>query len=283
LAKPILSGGVASNQSIYEVHSATATNQTRAEGQHPVGTRAYLDDGRVFYYASNGTVALTIGSMLMASALTRATTHDKITLTSSYAAFAAGNSTLTLQEADVDTNDIIENEYKDGYLYFEQPDGGAEGEYHKIKQHSSFDASGSATTGTIEIFDRMRLTCTASDELTLVRNPYDRVIATSTNEEELVIGVAPVAVTASTALATDVTTTSSATTTYFFWAQTWGPAVVPMGTDVSLGVAVVSGTTAKRPLAKPATNTSMAVYGVGMGYAVDEAGDFGMVDLRIRP
>lgn len=63
MAHPILSNGQGSPQGIYEELIVTATNQTRAEGHHPVGTRAYLDDGRVYYYASNGATALTIATL----------------------------------------------------------------------------------------------------------------------------------------------------------------------------------------------------------------------------
>jgi hypothetical protein len=282
---PILPGGGHSPQSIYEVSSVAATNQSRAVGFHPIGTRAQLEDGRVFYYASNGAVALTAGSAMMGSALSRSGNHDKIVLTDSFANFAAGSKQAVLEETDLDTSDIILNEYADGYMNFENA-AGAGGAYYRIVSHDSFDASGSATTGKITLADPLKVTAVATDEITLCRNRHDRVVASSTDEEELLVGVCsvPGGVTASTALATDVTTAESATTTYFFWAQTWGPCAVQVDdTTVALGIAAVSGGTAKEFLTKPATNTSMTVYATGMVPAAAAASDFVMVDLRICP
>jgi hypothetical protein len=292
MPNPIV-GGYGSPQAIGDVLDVTATNQTRAEGHHKIGTRGYLPDGRVFYYASNGAVALTVGGVVIGSALSRSGNHDKITLTASATNFAAGLSDVTFDATDLDTSDIIENEYAEGYLGFEQPDGAAHGHTYKIRGHDSFDASGTAT-GTISLYDPIIVGADTSDEITLARNPWDRVIASTTAEEELVVGVAPRAVAASTALATDVTTTVAATTTRFFWAQTWGPCMVEMtSTSTVLGSAVMSSATADSlTFAALATHAATAttvlglerkVYGVGMVPAVDEAQDFSMVFLMISP
>jgi len=288
LANPIVSGGVASPQSIYEELAVTATNQTRAEGEHPVGTRGYLDDGRVYYYCSNGGAGLTPGLLLAIPAttgLTRHADHDKIVLTSSYAAFAAGASRFQWQEADLDTSDIIENEYKDGYMWFENA-AGAGGLCYKVRAHDRVDASGSATTRVIELFDPILTAAVATDEISFGRNRHDRVIASSTAEEEGAVGVAPITVTASTAIATDVTTTESATTTYFFWAQTWGPCAVAMDENTSAaGMAMTSGVTAGQIQAS--VDASKLMLDIGMGLSATAAaaggGDFLLTDLRICP
>lgn len=294
MANPVLDGGYASPQSIYEEYAVTATNQTRAVGHHRIGTRAYLPDGRVFYYASNGTVALTAGSLLVGSALSRSGDHDKIVLTDSFANWAAGARTgIVLQESDLDTSDIIKDEYADGYVAFENA-AGQGGHIYKIAGHSAFDASGTATSGTFDLLDPLVGTAVATDEITLCRNRHDRVITSTTAEEELPVGVAPIAVTASTALATDVTTAVAATTTHFFWAQTWGPAAVEVDdTTIALGIAVTSGDTADRVEAALLTASTGATptitgydrihVGVGMVPAVAAAGDFAIVDLRIAP
>jgi len=294
MANPIISNGVGSPQSIYDEYVVTATNQTRAEGYHPVGTRGYLPDGRVFYYCSNGATALTAGSLLIGSALTVTATDDKIVLTDSFANFATGvREGIVLQESDIETADIIENSYKDGFMVFENA-AGQGGLYYKIARHSAWTFDGTSTSRTIDLYDPLNGTAVATDEITFCRNRHDRVITSTTAEEELPVGVAPVAVTASTALATDTATASAATSTYFFWAQTWGPAAVEVDdTTVALGIAVTSGDTADRVEAGLMTASTGATptltgydrihCGVGMVAAVAAAGDFAMVDLRICP
>lgn len=292
MANPIVFGGYASPQSIYEEYGVAATNQSRAVGHHPVGTRGYLPDGRVFYYATNGAVALTAGSLLIGSALSRSGNHDKIVLEDSSGNWSAGKSSrILLTQSDVDTSDIITNEYADGYVAFENA-AGQGGHIYKIRGHTECDASGTSTTlgALFDLYDPLVGAAAATDEITLCRNRHDRVIASTTAEEELPVGVAPRAVTASTALATDVTTTEAATTTYFFWAQTWGPAAVEVDdTTVALGIAVTSGVTAKQVIAAtlaegtPNTGFDQIQLGVGMVPAAAAAGDFVIVDLRICP
>jgi len=298
MANPILDNGHASLQSIYDEYTVTKAdgNISRAEGRHPVGTRARLEDGRVFYYASNSTTALTAGSLVVQSGFQVANAHDKVVLTDSSANFAAGKRRMVLQESDLDTNDIIENRYKDGYMCFENA-AGAGGTYYKIKHHDAFDASGSATDGQITLFDEIKVAAAATDEITFYLNKYDRIVTSTTAEEELAVGVAPIAVTASGALATDVTTAASSIDTSFFWAQTWGPCAVEVdGTATILGMAVMSANTADRveqaaliqgahtsnATTLDVTGFDRPIIGVAMNdQAVASAGDFVMVDLRI--
>lgn len=295
MANPLLLSGAASDQTIYEEVSQTATNQSRGEGTHPVGTRAVLDDGRVFYYMSNGTTALTAGSLTVVPATTglnRSADHNAIELTSSGTGVTAGLSTFVLSEADLDNSDIITNEYKDGYLYVENSTG--EGHTFKIRGHSQFDASGTAATGTVSLFDPIVVGLAATSQISFARNPYDRIITSTTAEEEAPVGVTPIAFTASTALATDVTTAVSATTTYCGWVQTWGPCAVEVDdTTVASGIAIVSGDTADRVEAglmiastgatPTLTGFDQLQMGVGLVSAAAAGGDFVLVDLRIRP
>lgn len=301
MANPIVLGGYASPQSIYDVYEVTATNQTRAEGHHKIGTRGQLPDGRVFYYSSNGSAsALTAGAVVIGSALTRSGSHGSFALTDSFANWAAGKQRgILLTNSDADA-DYITNEYAEGFVTFEQPDGNGAGHCYKIRGHTEADASSASTSlgAKFDLYDPIKVAADASDELTFSRNPWDRVILATTAEEELVVGVAPVAVTASTALATDVTTTEAATTTRFFWSQTWGPAAVECtSTSVVLGSAMMSSATADSlTLAAIATGahtsnaTTLDVSGydrlhwaVGMVPAVDEAQDFTTAFLRICP
>jgi hypothetical protein len=52
------------------------------------------------------------------------------------AAQSAGDTTISIE---VPTTDLTKDQYKDGYLYFN--DGPAEGEIYRIKSHPAHDAS----------------------------------------------------------------------------------------------------------------------------------------------
>jgi hypothetical protein len=293
MANPIV-GSYGSPQAIHEVLDVTATNQTRAEGHHKVGTRGYLPDGRVFYYASNGTVALTVGRLVVTANLTRSANHDSMVLTTGFANFAAGKTSILFDRTDLDTDDIIRDEYAEGYLGFEAPAGAGHGHTYKIKGHGQFDAAGTTAIDTIELYDPLKITATATDELKFCRNKWDRVVLSTTAEEELVVGVTPVAVAASDALATSTGTAEVAATTRFFWAQTWGPAMVEAtGTAIVEGSGCMSSAAAGTiTFASVATHAATAttvlglernVYGVGMGRAIGTTLDFQMIDLMIAP
>lgn len=297
MANPILYNGVASPQSIFDEYGVSHSDQDQGPvGYHPVGTRAYLPDGRVFYYTSNSNVALTAGALLVVpvtTGLNITATDNDITVTDSSANFAVGaKKGIVLQESDVDTNDIIQNAYAEGYLYTE--DGTGEGHTYKIRRHSAFDASGSSTSKTIDLYDPIKVALAATSQISFAKNPYSRVITATTAEEEAPLGVAPIAVTASGAAPTDVTAASNTITTYFFWAQTWGPCAVEVDdTSVASGIKVMSANTADRVeqyaivagtgATPPITGDERPDVGVGLVSAAAATGDFVLVDLRIRP
>lgn len=281
---PIILGGVGSPQAIGTEISVAATNQSRAVGYHPVGTRGQLPDGRVFYYCSNGTSAVTEGELMMQSNHVRSTDHDNITLTST-GVVGVGTYKITFNEADLDTSDIIENEYADGYLWVNDVTG--EGQVCKIIGHERIDASGTADR-IIELGNPIRTALSATSQISFGRNSYDRIIQTSTSAAEFVVGVCGGGgLSASTALATDVTTTEAPTTTYFGWVQTWGPAAVRTGDTTAEAGPVASGTAAGEVEAWTAgTGASPPLNNMSVGVVMGKAGvdtEMQLVDLRIRP
>jgi hypothetical protein len=281
---PIIYGGVGSPQSIGQEFSVAATNQTRATGYHPVGTRGVLPDGRVFYYASNGAVAVTEGELMMISGHVRHADHDNTALTAT-GAVGIGTTTIIFSETDLDTTDIMENEYADGFLWVNDVTG--EGQSFKIVGHERIDASGSANRR-IELATPVRTALGATSQVSFSRNSYDRIIQTSTSAAEFVVGVCGAGgLTASTAIATDVTTTEVATTTYFGWVQTWGAASVRIGGTTAEAAPVMSGTAAGEVEAWTGSTGAtppldFAQVGVVMGLAAADT-EYQLVDLRIRP
>lgn len=294
MANPILPNGQAAPQSIYDVKSVTHSDQdqpTAGPDGIRIGTRAYLPDGRVFYYASNGGVALTAGSLLVAPATTGlniSANHNDIILTDSSGNFSVGAREMVLQESDLDTTDIVKNSYAEGYLYVEVSTG--LGHYYKIESHDAFDASGTSTSKKLRLYDPIKVALASTSGISFAKNPYSRVITSTTAEEEAPLGVAPVAVTDSGALPSDVTASENEVTTYYFWAQTWGPCTVEVDdTTVASGIAVTSADTADRVTAAalvegtPNTGYDRLQIGVGLVSAAGAAGETMLVDLRIRP
>jgi hypothetical protein len=290
MANPLLSNGLASPQSAYDqkVVVTAGGNQARAVSHHRVGTRGALDD-RVYYYATNGATALTISTLCSVPAtigLNRHADHDNIAMTTSatnaVAPMSAGNDKVLYTNTDADA-DIITDEYADGYFCVQDVTG--EGHAYKIRSHTEADASATSSVegALFHLYDPIKVSLVATSQVSLARNKWDRVIAGAGAEEEAAVGINPVAIDASTALATDVTTTPASTNTSFFWMQTWGPCMVePTGTAVLSGIAVTAGSTAKMVTASVDANNTMLEIGVGL-QTVNTANDFILIDLRVCP
>ena len=298
MANPILTNGLGSPQSIYGEVKVIHTDQSQNISHlanHRVGTRGYLPDGRVYYYATNGAVALTAGSALMLAATTGlniVASDNAIILTASFGNFKAGaQNGIKLLGTDIETADIIEGSYAEGYLYFEKV--APLGEYYKIRHNQSIN-NDDAIAGTIDLYDPLKTSSIATTQISFAKNIYHRTITTSTAQNEAVIGVAPIAITASGAVPTDAAAAEAKVNAYTYWAQTWGPCCVEIGdTSVAPGVAAMSGGTADRlDIAATSGHTSnqTTMGGVetphvawGLVSAAAGAGDAVLVDLRCRP
>lgn len=291
---PIVFGGQASDQSIDQTVTFSGSNQNRTEGHHAVGTRGVdPETGRVWRYALIGDAtlgnAVVRGGLCIASTLSHAN-HDDITLTDSAASsrIVAGDTSFVLRESDVDPpTDIVANQYKYGFVHVQDDGGNTEGQgfYSYILGHSAFDASGSATDGVVHLQVALDEAWGTNTQIALTRNPYDRIGPATTTAEELAVGVANVAHSASGALATDVTAASSDVNFRYAWVQTWGPCAVLQGGTPTQGLIVRPGTAANEVevLDYNATGTAVdntTVVGVALtGGTAD--GDYALVDLRI--
>ena len=250
MANPITRGSHTSDQSIYEEFIvADHSDLVRAQGLHPVGTRGFLDDGRVFYYARVGTTATVYGQLCTTVTLGHAN-HDDILLTTPTPA-VAGSKVILINGTEITTTDAIANLYQDGYVWVNDADG--EGQYHKIRKHDAFDA-GSTNDEEVHLYDPLVTSLAATSQVSFAHNPYDGVTVTGTAEEDLTVGVAlftPSA--ASGALNSDVNDTTPATiSTTFQWIQTWGPCAVKAEdttTQTLQGMPVIASTTAGAAMA----------------------------------
>jgi len=181
--------------------------------KHRLGTRMQLADGRVFYYAkSGGTLA---GGKLCAAKQCQANHMNQ----SVAAAAAVGDKSVSLT---VGATAVTANEYAEGWLHIN--DAAGEGHQYKIKRHPAVSASGTAT---FYLYDPIQVALTTSSEFTLVYNPFYGVAHTAT-EENVFVGIPPMAVTSG----------------YYFWIQTWGPAIVLATTTAAVGNELIPGATA---------------------------------------
>lgn len=204
-AHPVLTGGGSSNQSIFQETSAA---------RHPVGTRACLPDGRVFYYSKNGAGALGPGKLAMAEVITAEFANQAV---AAAAAVSETSATVTLGATAVTLN-----EYADGYLVIN--DAAGEGHTYKIRTHPV--AAGAASC-VLDLYDGIKVALTTSSQYTLVKNPWGDVVVAAAGHVHQAVGVAPIDVTAA----------------YFFWMQTWGVCAVWDDAATAIGAPLQSGTT----------------------------------------
>ena len=185
-----------------------------SEQRQKLGTRASTPDGRVFYYARNGSAAITTAGMIVdAAAAFAIAAHDMDVPAGTN---AAGTTAVSVE---VPTTDLTKDQYKDGYLIFN--DGPGEGEVYRIKSHPAHDASDDNTVIiTIDEPDGIRTATTSSSLFGIFVNPYSavKVIDGDGTMETGALGVTTIAMTAN----------------YYGWIQTAGIGSVAIGAAVGV-------------------------------------------------
>lgn len=249
---PIITGGGASDQSIYQEVTVP---------RHPVGTRAQLPDGRVFYYATNRGTALAAGVLTKAAEIS-VDFDDLATNTA-----AVGDTSVNVTP--VGSATYAANELAGGYLSINSGTTGA-GMTYKIKSHA---ATSAATAFDINIEGQIEVAFNANTTATVVPNLWSECVIADANETHLVNGATPIAVSAGTDA-----------DPYYFWAQTWGfatvladAAAIAIGQSVQTG----TGTAGAFEAAAEAAGTLNQIIGVNLFTTVDA--DYMPVFLQIAP
>ena len=188
--------------------------ETSAQKQK-LGTRATTPDGRVFYYVQNGSAAITTAGMIVdAAAAFAVAAHDMDVPATE--AHSVGDTTVSLE---VPTTDLTKDQYKDGYLIFN--DGPGEGQVYRIKSNPAHDASDDNTAiFTLDEPDGIRTALTTASLAGLFVNPYSsvKIIDGDGTMETGALGVTVIPVTAS----------------YYCWVQTSGIGSVAIGAAVGV-------------------------------------------------
>ena len=226
-----------------------------------LGTRAVTPDGRVFYYAENSGSAITTAGQIV-DGIAAVGAHDM-----DLAAAATSANELSFTSGTSLT--VTKNQYKDGYVYFN--DGPGQGEVYRIKENTAV----SSATGlkiTVDEPDGIRTALTTSSLFGLMYNPYKDV---KIIDGDGTMTTGPLGV-----------TTIPVTADYFCWIQTAGPAAVLSGAVVgivgdAIGVSQASGESGAFDLWDSSANEDSRPIGHAMGIpAVDT--DYAWVMLAIR-
>ena len=243
-----------------------------SDQRQKLGTRGTTPDGRVFYYAKNGSSAITTAGMLVDGLLNEAD-HDMDKAAT--AAHSVGDTTISLEitEASGGSGDLVKNEYADGYMMFN--DGPGEGEVYRIKSHPAHDASSDATAiFTLDEPDGIRTALTTSSLAGLFKSPYNAVALVNGDGTLTfrtgVLGVTTIPVTAS----------------YYCWIQTSGIATVALGAQVgvvgdALTVSQETDESGKAERADHSDESDLATIGVAIGIP-SVSGDKQACMLHIR-
>ena len=226
-----------------------------------LGTRAVTPDGRVFYYAENSGSAITTAGQIV-DGIAAVGAHDM-----DLAAAATSANELSFTSGTSLT--VTKNQYKDGYVYFN--DGPGQGEVYRVKENTAV----SSATGlkiTVDEPDGIRTALTTSSLFGLMYSPYKDV---KILDGDGTMTTGPLGV-----------TTIPVTADYFCWIQTSGPASVLSGAVVgivgdAIGVSQASGESGAFDLWDSSANEDSRPIGHAMGIpAVDT--DYAWVMLAIR-
>ncbi len=221
-----------------------------ADKRHPLGTRGYTRDGRVFRYARSGATSILIGNLCQSPVIDIDLDMNAIMADSTD--HAAPTTSATKMFLSTDHSNTTSNVYADGYMFI--TDGTGEGQMVQIK--SDEPTTGTAGPAYCPRFDffgdgRLQTALDTTSEVGFAKNIYDLVVrGVDAAPTAIPVGVSP------------VTTTAS----YYFWLQTWGPCpVITVGTLIVANVVSYGSDTAG----------ATARYDKGGGVNVISSGDTG--------
>ena len=235
-----------------------------ASAEHALGTKMVLPDGRTFYYAKNSSAAISSGGMIV-DGIAAVAAHDMdLTL---ILAHSVGDNTISLE---VPTSDLTKDQYKDGYLIFN--DYGGEGEVYRIVSHPAHDASDDNTV-IITIEDEgIQTALTTNSEAQLIYNPYTDV---KLIDGDGTMTTGPLGV-----------TTIPLTASYYCWLQTSGISSVGIGAQVGilgdgLSVSQESGESGLAERADYSDESDLRIIGTAMSVAsINTDKQVCMLDIR---
>lgn len=209
-----------------------------------LGSKITVGD-RKFAYASAG-AALTPGQFVASPVSTLSVKQT------AGAAAAIGATSVTAYVA----NSAGANAFAEGYMIVQ--DSAGEGFAYKVKDHA---AIGDTSTGTVTIYDGLKVALTTVSVLTFIPNKYSGV-TNVINGTTPVVGVAQATVTSGN----------------YFWAQVSGPAAVKVSTTVAYGSTLIPGTTGAATVIAASANAQVLGTVLSAATTADSAAAFLKID-----
>ena len=206
-----------------------------------LGSRKVVGD-RVYRYARAGAGGTISAGNLMQAPDVNAGEISVVQTTAGH--HDIGSKVLNLYSS----GSVGSGEYNEGYVFV--CEGTSPGPMYRIKNHGDIAAT---ATGNLTLYDALVTTHTAADQVSVLRNMYNKVVEAGATGD-VPVGVAPITV----------------TTNDYFWLQTWGPCAVFGSTGTGIvakgGMAFVGGTGAVQPATAAGTGP---MIGIGMALATD--------------
>ncbi len=244
---PILPNGLGADQGIWDL----ATSDGWA-----VGTRAWLPDGRVYYYARSSQSSIIVAGHMTQSELVSVDWDDLAVNTA-----VVGDTSLDITP--VGSATFSANDLAEGYVTVNSGTTGA-GIAYKIKSHP---ATTGATEVAIELYDGIAVAFNADTTVTVQKNPWMDTIVSASGAAYFSTGVPNIAVPAGN------------TTAQYYWCQTWGFAAVAHDDTSAAGDCLMSGSTT----AGEVQVATAQFQKLGVNFFLAVAGDFNPTFLTIAP
>lgn len=240
---------------------------------HPLGTRGYTRDGRVFRYAHAGGTISQAGLVLQAAA--QSATKNSV-FSTDYSIISTAMTAYKIYPASSKPFRSSQDNFADGYMFVNDSTGSTSyvGQMIQIKSHTNATATGVKVT--INPYDNELLSnkLTTKTQLTFIQNLYEAVIECPKTLTSVPVGVAPRPVTSD----------------YYFWCQTWGPCPVLACGTLTIGAPVqTAGGTDTGSVARITTGCSTATAPthrnpiIGNCLAVVASDETNLIDLHLAP
>jgi len=216
MARKKLITGVAPGPVIYPARPRHDYMDQSATQRHELGARYTTEDGRAYRYCKNGAVALVTGHLIQSAALGGSSGHVQTGI-AVQADSAIGDESIYVE---LDTDAATLNQFAGGYLCIS--DDAGEGQMFGIVGNSVATGGG---TCRVDLDRPIKIAALVATSLVqMMTDPYSTVIAAPiTTPTGLILGIAPIAVTAE----------------YYFWVQTWGMCCAKVGKAMTMGTHVI--------------------------------------------
>ena len=224
--------------------------------KHRLGTLRYLEDGRIFAYALNGTGALTPGMLVQTPAPAAGANLQAANVLVLAAANVDSINMAKTVAVNQNASNLAANFFQDGYMYVRNMNNSAvnAAAYYKIRSHPATNANTTNTNYCVfTLYDDLQVSLATTSNVAFVPNPYSQVIVTPTTPTSRVAGIAPIAVAANA----------------YFWLQIEGPCGAIANAALAINVPVCPSNLAAGSVMPGSVSANAMVQTPIIGHALD--------------